>query len=400
MSSLHKQSGRPNWFCAFRSGDGRQHFKSTGTANKTEAKIICDKMAEAGRAARKNRLGPEKARRIIEAAVAEIVRESGDVLPHSSIRDFFSSWVKEKGDAGAESTRTRYEGIVAKFLAWLGPRAGASLTSLTKGDVLAFRDELADQVSGSTVNVYLKVLRVALGRAVREQIIERNPAALVENIKRGEKQSRRAFRIDELKKLLEEADSDWSTAIIIAIYTGLRLGDVADLQWQNVDLPRAEMALVTGKTNRPMVLPLARPLLRYLEGLPSADDPKTLLCPTFEGKSTGWLSNQFHELMARAGLVKSRVVHQARPHGKGRGSRRTLSEISFHALRHTATSLLKNAGVSDVIARDIIGHESEAISRNYTHVEMHAKRKAVNAMPDLLALMQQRDLGLGESSDR
>jgi hypothetical protein len=46
--------------------------------------------------------------------------------------------------------------------------------------------------------------------------------------------------------------------------------------------------------------------------------------------------------------------------------------------------LLKNAGVSDVVARDIIGHESEAVSRNYTHIDTETKRRAIDAMPDVL----------------
>ena len=46
--------------------------------------------------------------------------------------------------------------------------------------------------------------------------------------------------------------------------------------------------------------------------------------------------------------------------------------------------MLKNAGVSDAVARDIIGHESEAISRQYTHIDMAAKRKAIESLPDIL----------------
>jgi len=42
-------------------------------------------------------------------------------------------------------------------------------------------------------------------------------------------------------------------------------------------------------------------------------------------------------------------------------------------LRHTATSLLKNAGVPAAVAMDIIGHESEAINRHYTHIETSTK---------------------------
>lgn len=66
--------------------------------------------------------------------------------------------------------------------------------------------------------------------------------------------------------------------------------------------------------------------------------------------------------------------------GNGRSSRRRQSEITFHSLRHTATSLLKRAGVSNAMAMDLIGHDSEAVSRNYTHIDDATKRKALNKL--------------------
>ena len=93
--------------------------------------------------------------------------------------------------------------------------------------------------------------------------------------------------------------------------------------------------------------------------------------------------NQFYEVMAAAGLVQSRGDHQKKEGKAGRSVRRQLSDISFHALRHTATSLLKNAGVSDVVTRDIVGHESQAVSRNYTHIDAETKRAALDKMPDV-----------------
>jgi integrase len=62
--------------------------------------------------------------------------------------------------------------------------------------------------------------------------------------------------------------------------------------------------------------------------------------------------------------------------GKGRALRRLVSEISFHSLRHTATSLLKNAGVPEAVAMDIIGH--------YTHIETKAKRAALQKLPNVM----------------
>jgi site-specific recombinase XerD len=43
-------------------------------------------------------------------------------------------------------------------------------------------------------------------------------------------------------------------------------------------------------------------------------------------------------------------------------------------------TLLKNAGVSDTIAREIIGHDSEALNRVYTHIEPETLRAAAVKM--------------------
>lgn len=96
---------------------------------------------------------------------------------------------------------------------------------------------------------------------------------------------------------------------------------------------------------------------------------------------TATLSNRFHSTLVAAGLAAKRP-HEST--GKGRAVKRNLNQISFHALRHTATSLMKNAGISPAIVQEFIGHESSAISQNYTHIEASALKKAADSMPDVL----------------
>src|SRR5439155_23136430 len=98
---------------------------------------------------------------------------------------------------------------------------------------------------------------------------------------------------------------------------------------------------------------------------------------------TSALSQRFHDLLVSAGLASPRPAER-KATGKGRNTRRVQSAVSFHSLRHTATSLLKNAGVSEAVARDIIGHQSAEISRHYTHVDEDAKRKALAKLPDVM----------------
>jgi integrase len=126
---------------------------------------------------------------------------------------------------------------------------------------------------------------------------------------------------------------------------------------------------------------LMQPLTDYLASLPASDNPDAYIFPRAgNAKRTASLSNQFREIMADAGLVEPRT-HQST--GKGRSRMREQSELSFHSLRHSAVTMLKAAGVSDFMAREIVGHESTAVSRQYTHLTTDDKRAAMRRLPDV-----------------
>jgi integrase len=167
------------------------------------------------------------------------------------------------------------------------------------------------------------------------------------------------------------------------------LKDIARLTWQNVDAEKNELRFVSAKTNRRMHLPLAKPLVNQLEHLPSGDEPSQPLFPAAyqiatKPKEDSRLSQQFYEILFAAGLVK---IEQGRKEtGEGHKKRRRVNEISFHSLRHTANSLLKNAGVPDAVVMDLIGHDSDQSSERYTHIDQQAKRRALTKIPDITGL--------------
>jgi integrase len=112
---------------------------------------------------------------------------------------------------------------------------------------------------------------------------------------------------------------------------------------------RGEIAFVTSKTGRQQIIPIAARLREYIESeLPISDDPKGPLFPKAfssvagQFERVGTLSNQFHDVMVEAGLVSHRA-HAKK--GTGRARKRLGAELSFHCLRHTATSLMKEAAL-------------------------------------------------------
>ena len=381
MASIHRQKGRSSWYCAYTDQNGARHFKSTRTSDKREARRICNLMQGAVDRMKSTKLTPATARKFLERNLEELLIASGTQSMSSNPRDFFEEWVKEKEVTTSVNTLVRYQAIVRNFLNHLGPLAGKPLADISSREIERFRNHIAKSQSPSSANLNLKVIRSAFKKAVTQGLIPENPASNVETIKKPPSQARRPFQLPELKKLLEVANCDWQTMILVGLYTGLRLSDCASLCWNQVDLQAGEITVETKKTSRTQVLPMATPLMNHVANLPSNDDPRSPLAPSCFDLPSNALSNQFYELMTTAGLVKKRT-HQKSKNGLS-GSRQA-SGLGFHCLRHTATSLLKNAGVSDVIARDIIGHESAAISRVYTHIDSETKRQAVNKMPTVL----------------
>jgi integrase len=386
MASLRRLLNSPYWIACFTLPDGRRTQRSTKTTDRQEAKRIANKFEDASEDGAEGRLTELQARKVI----ADIFAISNkNKLPSSTIKDLMASWLKRKELEATEKTYQRYKTVVAHLLDYLGPKANFDAAHLTSKEITGFRDDLASRLTTGTVNLSLKILRAALSQARREGIVDVNEAERVSILKnRRTEEGRRPFTLEELKKILDNANHEWRGMILMGLYTGLRLSDLATLTWLNADLQRQELTVTTAKTGRRQILPLAKPVLTYLENLNSGDKPDQPLFPEAYGARTrsqhgGTLSNQFYQILVAAGLAKKRT-HKSLE--KGRGARRELNALSFHSLRHTATSLLKNAGVSDMVARDIIGHESEAVSRNYTHIDMETKRKAIDAMPDVLAV--------------
>jgi integrase len=313
-------------------------------------------------------------------------RLAGQPLASATLHDFATQWlIRKKGELGHVSY-SAYKSAVNEFVKQTPTKAHLGLQYLTSADVAAFRDHAAAKASAKTGNNKLKIVRAMLQTAWRDGYITDNPAAKVSLLK-TEDSIRGPFTMDELKRVLAIATEEWRGMVLVGLYTGQRLKDVATLRWNNVDLERSEITLTTSKTKRRQFIPLARTLKSFFGQLATCDNPRAPIFPAASAlvekdRDVGRLSQQFYELLVTAGLAAARPAKDE-PRGVGRKGPRLRNELTFHSLRHTATSLLKNAGVSEAIARDIIGHDSAQISQHYTHIEAAAKREALNRLPDI-----------------
>ena len=390
MASVHKQPGKPNWFCAFslfnpETGASRRVFRSTKTKDKKQALEICRAWHKAALKARNGKLTIDAAREVIAQGVSDVFTHTNlESLPSASIRSWGETWLQAKAIEAGESTYTRYKPIIERFADFLGQaKSKRDISTLQATDIAKFRDHEAKERSRATANLSLKVLRVCLAEAVRQGLLTINPGVRVKLLKSTGESKRRAFNPTEIKRIRDACrdNVEWRGLVLFGLYTGQRLGDLARLTWRAVNLETGEIAFTARKTGRRIVLPLHPALVDYLASLPASDDANAFIFPrAATAKHTGSLSNQFRDILADAGLVAPRT-HQST--GKGRSHAREASEISFHSLRHSAVTLLKAAGVSDFMAREIVGHESAAVSRQYTHLTTDDKRAALLRVPDV-----------------
>jgi integrase len=377
MSSIHRQPGRPYWFCAFSIWNpetlaSRRVFRSTKTRDKKQALEICRAWHKAALKARNGKLSVDAAREVIAQGVSDVFTAANvESLPSASIKSWCETWTEAKAIETEESTHARYKRVIERFTRFAGETKNKrDLSTLQASDIARFRDREAKELSRSTANLSVKVLRICLGEAVRQGLLTVNPAVRVKLLKTNAESKRRAFTLAEIKRILKACgnDTEWRGLVLFGLYLGQRLGDLARLAWRAVDLDSSEIAFTTRKTGRRIVLPLVQPLADYLASLPVSDTPNAFIFPdAASAKRTASLSNQFRDILVEAGLVEP-LPRGHKSTGKGRNQARKASEISFHSLRHSAVTMLKAAGVPDFMAREIVGHESTAVSRQYTHL--------------------------------
>jgi len=154
---------------------------------------------------------------------------------------------------------------------------------------------------------------------------------------------RQAFTTNQVVMLLQEAAGDATLTALIEVgrWTGCRIEEACSLKVQDVhlDAPIPHLSIVAGKSSAAIrdipIHAALRPVLARLMGDRREGYILTGLAATKHGGRSNALGKRFSKLKASMGL------------GAG---------LTFHSLRHTVATLLKDASVPEATAADILGH--------------------------------------------
>lgn len=375
MASLHKRPRSPYYHASFLAPDGRWKLCSTKCEDRTAAMAVALEFERAAKLGRAGNLVEAQARKV----VADIMERAGgeETLRAPSVDKFLNQWLASKVAKKSEGTSTRYGVAVTDFLASLGNRTTKPLTSLTTGDVERFLNYRTEKgLAPQTLVLDIKIIGAAFNAARRQGLIATNPAEAVE-LPKGKSMERGTFTPAEVKMLVDAAEGEWKTLILLAYFTGARMGDCCRMAWTDVDLGESKITYTQAKTDEKVTMPLHEDLLAHLDTLAGTDKPEEFLMPKTANLKSGGrkgLSETFKLIMRDAGLDAGKVK---------KAGVRQLSRRTFHALRHSFNSAMANAGVSQEVRMKLTGHKTESVNRGYTHHELEPLRAAIKKIPSL-----------------
>jgi Site-specific recombinase XerD len=235
----------------------------------------------------------------------------------------------------------------------------------------------------------MKDLGAGFRGAMRDGLITLNPFAGHEVISTDDSVSRLPFTLEEVGQLLSVAPSqEWRGLILVAAFTGLRLGDASRLTWGAIDMESELIELIPSKTKRKkrrVRIPIQSDLLFYLQSVRAdiqpADSPVFPRLSSVAIGSRSGLSQTFNRIMKEAGVDRGKPSRVVKAGEKTAG--RINYEKGFHSLRHTFTTWLRTAGVSEEDRMSLTGHSTRDSHAIYSHVDEAALKSAISKLPNL-----------------
>lgn len=305
---------------------------------------------------------------------------SGKNLPKTTLDEEIKLWLNEAKRSTAANTFIRYSATANSLLASI-PRE-TLLRDISSRQIQEHLDARFDATSPSTANLERKILRIFFKRVTDAGLLKVNPIVLVKHFRTGLKKHRKPFEIGQLSALYALATPFWQYMLLAGFYSGQRMGDCVTLEVEHVDFNGLMIRREMGKTNKLVQVPLTPRLaaaIRAQIGKRKSGDAWPSEANLYREHGAKPFSNQFRDLLAKAGLVEKRGSSKRR--GKGGYGK---CDFSFHSLRHSFVTSLKATGATQAVAKALAGHSSDAISDLYTHMPAEALSEAVSKLPEFV----------------
>lgn len=289
-------------------------------------------------------------RKTVESMLGSLYRDTVCSFSLDMMWDSHIKWMNAKNRVCSEKSIMSKESTFREFASWAKGKGVLSTKSMTAVLAREYVKFLSDSWSNKTVRNKIGYLSSIWHSVSLIEPSIYNPWPAVIPDPDGSSRRRDPFSSEDAKIVLEackKAGFNWFEASTIAMYTGLRYGDIAMLEWSSIDMDNRLIRIVPSKTSRHgvvVIVPMSTQVYSALIGL----SPKEgFVFPAHAAVyPKGRLSPSFSDIIRSTGIS---------------------GYHDFHSWRHTFRSMLSAAGVSDDTARRLGGWTNLRMAAHYDH---------------------------------
>jgi integrase len=262
---------------------------------------------------------------------------------------------------------------------------GMMLTEIEPQDLKAFAAHVAGRgVKANTVRLALAPVKALFATAFEEGKIRVNPAAGIriavprpfELVDEDEGPDRKALSEEQLVAVLEQLDERWRLFFLVLVQLGLRIGELLELRWRDVDLGAGKVKVRRrfyrgqvgppktkyGRRTLSLTVELRRALWAYRKSTRAGDSE--LVFTAARGRrvdGSNLMSRVLKPAAVEAGIGEWIHVDGSPP--------RAETWVGFHTFRHTCATLLFGAGWNPKQVQLWLGHHKASFTVDtYVHL--------------------------------
>ncbi|MGY1551596.1 tyrosine-type recombinase/integrase [Microbacterium sp. A588] len=320
-----------------------------------------------------------------------------------TLTTYLPTWLKRRETMGRTlkpSTLAVYELYVGVIL---GHRvASIPLTELRRADVQGFVDDMAKSRGAQSVAKMITVLKSALSAAERAETIIANPARLVE-LPTVQAKDKTLWTPEQVSAFLTAAaESSMLRFYELALYTGLRRGELAGLRWSDVDMAGKVLRV---NTNRVQVarrggdyganVSEGTAKSRAGQGREVGLGPRALRALRGQRLTQNAARVAAGEVWEESGRVftttdGSPIMPEYPSKALGAIAKRAgLAPMRLHGFRHLHATHLRETGADGFLIATRLGHAQAHVTAIYAHVSLGAQTEAAaraeRIVPDTLS---------------
>lgn len=300
----------------------------------------------------------------------------GNIQPGSNVivNDLMELYHKEYVLLYLKSTSRRsFEGIYKK---WIKNSIGKKKANkVQRVDIQKWINNIAQQVSPKTVRNIYSILRSAFNYGIELNIINNNPC---NNIKMPRKEHTEAqfYNIDQVKQIcssldeLPESDLVFKCAILLALFGGLRIGEINGLDWDVIDFDANTIQIVKTRMYEPKT-GLYEDTPKTISGNRTVTLPEDIMLQLqFLQKHQNTVNPYFKNnavfktddgIIMHSNVIRNWFMKFCQNND--------LPYYGLHALRHTHASMLASLGAELPQVSTRLGHSTLSTTLNiYTHL--------------------------------